>query len=52
MGRCECGLVWECVHVGRYTYGGVCEWSGVSVGECGRVYMAGVHMWECVSGKV
>ena len=30
VGRCEYGLVWESVHVGRYTYGGVCEWAGVS----------------------
>jgi len=31
--------------VGRFAYGGVCEWTGVSVGECGSVYMwAGVHM--------
>ena len=60
MGRCECGRVWKCVHVGRCTYGRVCEWAGVSVVECASVYMcrctyggvcewAGVSVGECGS---
>ena len=44
--------MWECVHVQVYIWG-VCEWAGVSVGECGSVYMwADLHMGECVSGQV
>ena len=48
MGKCECGGVWECVHVGRCTYRGECEWEGVSVGECGSVYMWKVYIRENV----
>ena len=39
--------------MGRSAYGGVCEWAGVSVGECASVYMwADLHLGECVSGQV
>jgi len=44
VGVCTCGQV--------YIWGNI-EWAGVSVGECGSVYIwAGVHMGECVSGQV
>jgi len=37
--------------MGRCTYGGVCEWAGVSVGvcTCGEVYIWGEYEWEGVS---
>ena len=38
--------------MGRCIYGRMCEWEGVSVGECGSVYMwagVGEYEWEGVS---
>ena len=47
MGRCEYRLVWDYIHVGRCTYGRVCEWAG----EYGLVWDY-VHVGRCAYGKV